>query len=348
MISLVTLLFTAPVSGAGRSVTDAAGRVVALPETVERIGCLYSFSGHAVALLGLGPKIVAVSKGLKRDSLLLEICPAIEEALVPKSQGGLNIEELLKARPDIVFLSPDVGKDAGETDKLEAFGIPYLVVDYATIVQQQQAVHMIGQALDRSEEAAAYIRYYNDCIQRVRNRLSSLPETEIPRVYHAVNEATRTAIPRSLSTGWLDVLGVVNVVETETPGAMEGKQTVSLEQILLWDPDVILVNEPATRKQILADRPFAPLRAVRQKRVYLLPIALSRWGHPGSIETPLAILWASKTLYPQHFETLDIAAETRLFYERFFNHRLSDEKVGQILDGRLERKPKNPNGGNRR
>lgn len=348
LISLATFLFAAPAPCAGRQVTDCIGRVVKLPETVERIACLYSFAGHSVALLGRGSDIVAVAKGLKRDSLLLEICPSIQDALVPKSQGGVNIEELLKARPDIVFISSDVGRDAGEADKLDAVGIPYLVVDYATLARQQQAVAMIGQAIGRPDEATEYIQYYNQCIQKVRDVASTLPETEIPRVYHSVNEATRTAIPRSLTTGWLDVLNVVNVADTTRPGgASEGKQTVSLEQILLWNPDVILVNEPATRKQILSDRSWAPLKAIRRQKVYLLPTALSRWGHPGSVETPLAVLWVARTLYPERFETLDMAAETRLFYEKFFNYPLSDGQVKQILEGKLERKPKNLNGGRR-
>jgi len=341
LLSCLTILLSVTAPCNAREVTDCAGRVVTVPETVERIACLYSFAGHAVTLLGRGADIVAVAKGLKRDSLLLEICPSIEDALVPKSQGGVNIEELLKARPDIVFVSPDVGGDAGEADKLDAVGIPYLVVDYATLAQQQEAVSMIGRAIGRSDEAAAYNQYYNQCVQRVQKTLKDLPETEKIRVYHSVNEATRTTIPRSLTTGWLDVLGVVNVADTTRPGAVEGKQTVSLEQILLWNPDVILVNEPATRKEILSDRSWAPIEAVRQHRVYLMPIALSRWGHPGSVETPLAILWAAKTLYPSYFEDIDMADETRFFYRTFFNHPLSDDQIEQILDGKLQRKPKN-------
>lgn len=336
-----------PNSGAPRTVTDCAGRVVTIPETVERIGCLYAFAGHAVTMLGRGRDIVAVSKGLKRDSILLEISPSIGDALVPKSQGGVNIEELLNARPDIVFLSADVGRDTGETDKLDAVGIPYLIVDYATLEQQQQAVSMIGKALNRSKEAEAYVQYYNQCVQRVRAAISTLPETEVLRVYHSVNEANRTTIPMSLTTGWLDVLGVINVADTTGPGASDGKQFVSLEQILLWNPDVILVNEPAARKQILSDRAWGPLKAVRQEKVYLMPIALSRWGHPGSIETPLALLWAAGALYPDRFKTLDMTAETRFFYRDFFNHSLSDARIKQILDGRLERKPKHSNGRNR-
>ena len=79
------------------------------------VGCLYAFTGHVVTMLGRGAQIVAVSKGLKRDTLLHRICPQILDAAVPKSKGAVNIEELLKARIDIVFIPGEIGRnDAGK------------------------------------------------------------------------------------------------------------------------------------------------------------------------------------------------------------------------------------------
>ncbi|MBU1170989.1 MAG: ABC transporter substrate-binding protein [Proteobacteria bacterium] len=325
---------------AGRYVVDCAGRKVTLPETIKRIACLYAFAGHAVTMMGRGDDIVAVAKGLKRDSLLLEICPSILNARVPKSQGGINMEELLKAKPDLVFVSADVGQNTGETSKLEAFHIPYLIVDYASITEQQNAVAMIGQALDATGKADAYIRYYNDTIQKVHSRVSLIREDRKLRIYHSVNEANRTTIPRSLSTDWLNVLGVINVACKKKESIIDGHNGVVMEQILIWNPDVILVNEPSVKKQILLDRRWAPLEAVKTKKVFLLPIAISRWGHPGSLETPLAIGWAAKMLYPETFRDIDLAHETRNFYKTFFNYDLSDTEVNQILDGKRERIPK--------
>lgn len=323
-----------------RIVTDCAGRTVALPETLTRIACLYAFAGHVVTMLGRGDDIVAVAKGLKRDSLLLEICPSIHGARVPKSQGGVNMEELLRAKPDIVFVSADVGQNKGETDKLDAFRIPYLIVDYTSIDEQQKAVTMIGQTLNASDNADAYIRYYKETIQTVRNVVSQIPHDRKLRIYHSVNEANRTTIPRSLSTDWLDALGVINVACDNQESLLDGHNGVVMEQVLIWNPDVILVNEPAVKKQILSDRQWAPLQAVKQKKVFLMPIAISRWGHPGSLETPLAIRWAVKTLYPERFQDIDLPSETKYFYKTFFNYNLSDTLVTQILEGKLERKPK--------
>ena len=323
-----------------RLITDSSGRIVTVPGNIKRIACLYAFTGHAVTLLGRGDDIVAVARGLLRDSLLLEICPAIKKARVPKSQGGINIEELLKSKPDIVFLSGDVGHNPGETDKLNAFHLPYLVVDYDTMDGQKKAVTMIGDALGEEKRAKAYVDYFDQCIGKVQHTIRKLPENKRLRIYHSVNEANRTAIPNSISTQWLDALGVINVAAGNIGTLSGDKYRVGMEQIMVWNPDVIFTNEPSVQSMIRSDSRWAPLAAVRSNKVFLLPIAISRWGHPGSVETPLALLWAAGTLYPEQFKEVDIAGETRIFYQNFFDYRLSEKQVRMILEGRLKRKPK--------
>ena len=323
------------------TLTDCAGRKVEIPKKVKRIGCLYAFAGHAAVMLGGCDNIVAVSNGLKRDSLLLDICPAITEALVPKSQGAVNLEELLKAETDLVFVSGDIGRNRAAIDKLDRMGIPWLVVDYASIEEQQGAVEMIGRALGNPEKAGRYNQYYQECIERVRTVTSKIPENKRLRLYHSVNEANRTTIERGLATDWLEVEGIINVSLNPDKKLLEGSNFVSMEQILLWNPDVILVNEPSVTRHILTDKRWSTIKAVREKRVYQMPIAISRWGHPGSLETPLAILWTAKKLYPGQFSDLDMALETKAFYRDFFNYELSDDLVKKILSGKLLRKPKN-------
>ena len=77
-------------------VTDSIGRKVSVPARVKRIACMYAFTGHVVVMLEKCSSIVAVVNGLKRDKVLIKICPAISKASVPKYNAGLNIEELIK------------------------------------------------------------------------------------------------------------------------------------------------------------------------------------------------------------------------------------------------------------
>ncbi len=329
------------------TVTDCAGRKVRVPEKIHRIACMYLFTGHVITMLGRGNDIVAVSNGLKRDSLLLDICPSLRNALVPKTQGALNMEELLKAAPDILFMPGDMSGNRGQMEKLDRFEIPTIIIDYSDMESQQRAIALIGKALGREKRAEEYNRFYRKTIERVKAATDTLPEGKRLRLYYSENEATRTTLDHDLSTDWLNIAGVTNVAFHQSEEIFEGKNFVSLEQILVWNPEVILVNEPEARRLIMRDTKWAAIDAVKKKRVYQMPIAISRWGHPGSIETPLALLWTVKKIYPSLLPDIDLRRETKRYYKIFFNHALSDSTVNAILAGELRRKPKHAPGKNR-
>ena len=259
---------------------------------------------------------------------------------MPKVQGAINIEELLKSRPDILFVSSDINANASEIRRLHAFDIPYVVVDFATMEAEKKAVAIMGAALGKREKADAYGRYMDNAIERVKKGIAGLSTAGRFRLYYAVNEANRTTLARDLSTDWLDHLSVINVALEAAPTLLEGKNFVSLEQIYIWNPDIILANEPTAKTRIMTDVTWAKLNAVRNKKVFQMPIGVSRWGHPGSIETPLALLWTAKTVYPELFPNLDMAFETKRFYEMFFDYALTDTQVDRILSGHMLRKPK--------
>ncbi len=322
------------------TVTDCTGRKVKVPEKINRIACMYLFTGHVVTMLGRGNDIVAVSNGLKRDSLLLNICPSIKNTMVPKVQGAINMEELLKAAPDVLFMPGDMSGDRREMEKLDRFGIPTIIIDYSDIKSQQKAITIIGKAIGREKKSEEYNSYYRKIVDRVKAVTDKLPEDKRLRLYYSENEATRTTLDNDLTTDWLRITGVINVAFNHSADILEGKNFVSLERILFWNPQVILVNEPEARKLILQDRKWAAVDAVKNRRVYQMPIAISRWGHPGSIETPMAILWTAKKVYPDLFRDINMERETKNYYKTFFNYELTDSKVEDILDGELRRKPK--------
>lgn len=327
-------------SRAQKLVMDCAKRRVLIPAMVDRIGCLYTFSGHCTAMLSRGDHIVAIANGLRRNDLFNRICPAVLTARVPKAQGAVNIEEVLRAAPQLLFVSGDMRHSQGLVARLDHFKIPFLVVDYHSIQGQQQAVNMIGEALSQSNRAARFNGYFNDCIRRVEAHISKIPPDKRPTLYHAVNEPLRTTVVNGLATDWLRAAGAINVAEISSGRALADKTSVAMEQILLWNPDVILANEPAAVDTIRHSRKWSYLKAVQTGQVLQMPIGISRWGHPGGIETPLAILWAAKKLYPHLFEDLDMIAETKAFYREFLNYRLTAKEVEMILSGKTHRSPK--------
>jgi iron complex transport system substrate-binding protein len=160
------------------------------------------------------------------------------------------------------------------------------------------------------------------------------------RAYLSTVETTRTYGKQSLPTEWMRLCGIVNVAVDQPLSIHQAEQHASLEQILRWNPEVIFTNEPGVAETIAQDTKWSSIRAVQQKKIYHMPIGISRWGHPGSLETPLAMLWTVKTVYPNLFTGMDMKNEAEKFYREFFRLKLTDTLYGQMLSGKGMRKPK--------
>ena len=324
-------------------IIDGLERTVTIPDKVDRIACMYAFTGHVVAMLGKADNIVAVSNGLKRDVLLTEMYPAIKKAAVPKVQGAINIEELAGVSPDIVFLHSQTGSNLAMADKLDAMGLTWIAVNFHNMAEQQRVIAMIGKSIGASARAEAYNNYYLSCIDRIHRVMVDIPPRERLRIYHSTVEPNRTSPRNSLPSDWISATGLINVTSLDAGGLLNSNDMVGMEQIILWDPQVILANEPGVSEYIRNNPQWAPVTAVKTRRIYQLPIGISRWGHPGSLETPLAILWTAKTIYPEKFQDINLEAEIRTFYQRFFNYEVSDRMMVHILNGtgmRLDKKRK--------
>src|SRR6056297_346440 len=322
------------------TVIDFAGRLVEIPEEIDSIAALYTVVGHVIIMLDEGDKITASSNGLKRDKLILNMEPHIEDIYLPKSGGVVNIEELLNSEPDMIFVDIPIYWNKDELDKIEKLGVPYYVLEFNSMEEQKDLVRDVGKILNRKEEADEYIDLYDEIIELTQKTVENIPEDERIRVYHSINEAVRTSAEGTITNQWLEMSGLVNVAQEDDLRQDEDKYLTSLEDILKWNPEVILTNEPATYDYIKVQDNFQSLDAVINDKVHLLPTGISRWGHSTSIETPLAMLWVLKNIYPEYSEDVDLIGYTRRFYRELFDYELTDEQINNILAGVDMRKAK--------
>jgi iron complex transport system substrate-binding protein len=281
-------------------------------------------------MLGRGKDIVAVVRGLRRDLLLTQINPAILRASAPGQADSFNIEELMRVRPDVLFVRESLVANRSDTEILDKLGIPYVVIAFNTIDEQMNAIRVIGKAIGREKKALEYNAYYKNCIARAKKIAASVPTGKRARVYHSINEPLKTGGASGISAEWTGIAGAVNVAAGKD-GVAEAEKFVNMEQVILWNPDVIFYNTDDSGRLIKKDSRWSPISAVKNRRVYRMPNGVSRWGHPGSIEIPLAMLWTVSTLYPEHAGSIDMRRETISYYSRFFNHTLSDETLEKIL-----------------
>lgn len=317
-----------------KTIVDCVGREVVIPENPQRVACLYASTAHMVTMLGEEDKIVGIPNGIKRDVLMSYKLPNLESLSVPFQDGAINIEELLATDTDLVLIRQSTAENQGEVEKLDKAGIPWVVVDYASLDGLKKAISVTGAIFNQQEKAAGYDAYVQKTLDLVTERVSQIPETSRIRVYHAVNEAARTDLDGDLCSQITDVAGVVNVSTQGGSLITDAEKTMTtLEQIYVWNPDAIIANDINATKYMLSDPKWSGLGAVARQQVTTLPIGVTRWCHPGSMEPQMAALFIAMHFYPEQFADIDLSQTTRDYYRQWFDLELSDDDVSAILSG---------------
>ena len=316
-----------------QTVVDSIGREVVLPENVDRVAALYSPAGHIAVMLGHGSDIVATSNGLQRDKMLHVICPDIQNAAVVKVSGDFNIEEMAALDVDVVFIPNEMYLDEKSVIKLDEFGIPYMVVSFDSIEEQKQLVNWMADVFNEENEAKEYCDFYDKILRLTQQALADLPDKYKIRIYHSINEAVATVGKNTLPENWMKVAGGIDVSLEGELTTDNDKYYTTLEEILTWNPSMILCNVEETADYINTQPAWKNIQAVKDNKVYLMPVGISRWGHTTSIETPLAIIWTASTLYPDYCREIDVDALVKEFYSTMFEYEITDEQLVQIYSG---------------
>jgi iron complex transport system substrate-binding protein len=328
--SAATLLL--PRAGAAaptRSVTDMAGRKIGLPATIERVVTLGSLPviNSFVFAMGEGKTLLNGLADFDRPhwKYLAVFAPHLKG--LPRMQQPNrepNVEAILMARPDVVLTM-----HRESVELLERRGIAVVFLAWREPEDAKTCMAILGEVFGKQEVAKRYTAYFDGALQQVRAALAGVTEKERPRVLY-MQPSTLTQ-PRLIAEWWIPAAGGISVTND---GRTAESKSFTLEQVIAWDPDILIVTDPKDVALVQTDRVFRALRAVKAGNVHIVPIGAHTWANRTS-EQPLTVLWAAKTFHPARFPALDMAAETDRFYRDFFGHQLSKAEIDEILSGAL-------------
>ncbi len=310
-----------------RTVTDMARRRVALPPRIERVVTLGSLPviNSFVFTLGEGRRIVNGLADFAKPHWKYQLVFAPQLAGQPTLQQPNrepNLEALLAARPDVVLT---MHRDS--LDRLAALSIPVVYLAWREPEDVKACMALLGQVFGKPEVARRYERWFDATLARVQEGLRGAAVAQRPRVLYLQPE-TMTQ-PRLIAEWWIPAAGGVSV-------SADGRQTESrsftFEQVLLWNPDILILSSPAALQRVRQERAFASLKAVRSGQLHLVPVGAHTWSNR-TAEQPLTVLWAAKTFHPARFSSLNLGHETRQFYRDFFGHNLTEAELAEILSG---------------
>lgn len=310
-----------------RVMTDMDGNEVTLPEKVDRIAISGTAMNQLALMVGGASKIVATLPSIVSNPWYLKVYPEIKDVSTP-FQTSVNLEELASSKPDVVML----WKGNDDTKKsIENLGIPVFVMNYSTIDQIKNAVMLMGEILGDNEKSQAqkYCEYFDGNIKKVSDVTSKIKEEDRLKIYYSSDSPLTTEGKGSLVSSWIKTSGGINLAEEN--GIVGLSQKITIETLLKWNPDVIIVRDIANYNSIMNDQGFKAIKAVKEGRVYLNPKGVNVWC-ARSGDTALQPLWASKMFYPDLFKNTNVETETKYFYKTFYGYDLTDDELKDVLN----------------
>lgn len=330
ILRIVAFVALLAVPAAARPFTDAAGRVVAVPDRVAKV--IAAGPPAAVLLYTLAPDRMAgwvrSPSPEERPFLAAATWELPATGRLTGRGGTANVEAVLALKPDLIV---DVGSTgptyASLADRVQAqTGIPYILLDGA-FAKTAETYRQLGTLLGEAPAAEALAAYAERTVTEVAARIAEVPEAERPRVYYARGpRGLETGFSGSINTEILDVVGARNVAV-----GGNGLSNVSIEQVLAWNPDVIVALDSGFRPA--ADPLWGAVKAVREARVYRTPTLPFAWfDAPPGVNRLIGVRWLASLLYPSLFPE-PLPEIVRDFYTRFYHVDLAPEQVEALLSG---------------
>lgn len=319
-----------------RIITDSAGREVEIPSEITKIAPSGPLA--QIVLYTVSPDKLA---GLAAD-FSNEAKQYIDEKYwgLPKfgqfygKNASLNMEALIAEAPDVIIDIGEAKKTVKEDmDALqEQLNIPVIFVE-ATLPTMADAYEMLGDITGEKEQAGKLADYCRAEIGKADQNAAAIADADRKSVYFGLGEdGLHTNAKGSIHADVIDRIGAVNAADVEAVSSGGGSE-VSFEQVLLWNPDLIIVDSQKLYDTLTADPMWQELDAVKNGKIFKIPTApYSFMSSPPSVNRMIGIEWLGSLVYPEIY-TSDIREEVKNFYQLFYHIDVTDEKLEAILKG---------------
>ncbi|WP_294727417.1 ABC transporter substrate-binding protein [uncultured Fusobacterium sp.] len=316
-------------------VIDLAGRKVTIPKESKKVLALTGPSFEKILMLGETEKIVGVAPSAVNNWSKI-VSPNIKNIPIIKNPKTPNVEELMSLGAEYAFYwnLPE------SIDKLKQVGIEAIVTQFPSndnpktieefIKFQKDEVRVTAQALggEALEKEKLWNEYFDSKVDMILSRTKNLKPEEIPNVYYARSDEGLVCFSKNSYPQFLVEIAGGNYLAKDT--LKEMNDTVTIEKIISWNPDVIFTGRLKSTKIITDNPSWSGLKAVQNNRVYLCPTGIKDWDY--SSENILLLQYIAKMLHPELFKDIDMKKEIKYYYNTFYGYDISDENIENILN----------------
>lgn len=229
--------------------------------------CLGALAEAAPRVVSLAPSMTEIVLELDAGELLVGVLdggerpPALARLPSVGRHGQLDMERLLSLEPDLLLLWPGSVPPA-QRDQLRRLGIATFSGEPGNLDQLIDQIEAIAQRIGRDAQGRAYAASLRERLQELRDRYRR--EAPLRVFYQVWDKPLYTLGGRQVVSDALRVCGARNVFDDLAQPAPQ----VSVESVLLRDPEVILAGDEA---QLASWRNWPRLSAVKGERLLVVP-----------------------------------------------------------------------------
>lgn len=331
-ILIFLLIFATLYANEARTFVDISGKTITLPEHITRIYGSAPPISFMIYVIDDNP-LIGVNfpqtnkdnsdgeKFLSKHFMSLPILGGWHGNNIP------NLEAIIAAKPDVIITWDTPLLNEKTAKDLARIHIPALKVNIDDSRNYPEVFRYLGKVMHKEERANKLANMAQTYLDELKIFVANIPEKERTKVYYAEGDfGLQTECDVSFHSEPLALAGG-NLVHKCVQNSVIGLQEVSFEQIIIYAPDVIIVQNPAFYKTVFEDKKWAMLKAVQNKRVYLVPKSPFNWtDRPPSFMRIIGAHWIASKLYPTRYP-YKIHEKIRAFYQLFFGVELSDAEL---------------------
>ncbi|MDD3343893.1 MAG: ABC transporter substrate-binding protein [Sulfurospirillaceae bacterium] len=332
-LMIVFVLFIASLlASESRTFTDVMGKNITLPEHISRIYgsappitfMLYVIDGNQLVGVNFPQKNKDNANGeffLSNYFMSLPILGGWHGNNTP------NLEAIINAKPEVIVTWDTALLNEKTLADIKKLAIPALKVNIDDSKNYPDVFRYLGKVMHKEERANALASMAQTYLDELKLFVDTIPENERTKVYYAEGDkGLQTECDISFHSEPLMLAGG-NLVHKCVQNSVIGMQEINFEQVMNYAPEVIIVQSELFYKTIFTDKKWQSLKAVQNKRVYLVPKTPFNWtDRPPSFMRIIGAHWITSKLYPKRYP-YSIHSKVREYYKLFFGVELSDENL---------------------
>jgi len=325
---------------------DGLGRTVKIlaPDKLKRV---YSDSTNSLVLQYIiAPDTITASSTKFTEANL----PYVPSNLINlptygtlSGANGVLDYEKMKAADVQLLISSAMGtsttSDIEAADKLqEQLGIPIIVFP-TQLDKLPQSFTLLGKALGREKEAAEVVAYLNGVVEKVNFVVAKIPENKRLTLYYAEGKDGLATEPGNSDRSIVfNMCGTKNVATVEALSGY-GQASVSMEAVLSWNPEIIIVQSGTGAYDIIKkSKDWSSINAVKNGRVYEMPSKPFGWAdRPPGANRYIGLLWLADLLYPDEMN-IDFVDEVIKYYKVIYHVDITRADVEKLLINAIPQK----------